>query len=89
MKTEKEFNLSKKIYLTNLNFPSINSDILFKDDVKEFIRLLKETFEKWGLELQKFQITTEDNAILGKMECPKCREYFTEMIDELAGDKLI
>jgi len=65
-----------------------NTRVIPFEDVKEFIKKLKEEFEEWGLELQELQKIPEDNAIRGKMKCPKCREYFGEIIDKLAGEEL-
>ncbi len=64
---KKKFNLSEKIIG---NPHMMNVDVFKLEDVKEFIRLLKERFGEWIFE-------TEDLASA------------FEIIDKLAGDKLI
>jgi len=67
---EQEFNLSERI-----NSHGRGIECLWKEDVKEFIRRLKEEINLPNLELQR--------AVTQYME------YVLEQIDKLAGEKLI
>jgi len=69
---EKEFNLSEKIGITNL-FPN-NREILKVEDVKEFIKLLKEETGNWNM----------SNEFKGFIKI----SHVHLIIDKLAGDKL-
>lgn len=66
---EKEFNLSDKIWVANQNDSPL---VIAEDDVKEFIKILKEQFKD-----------TKNGGRISIL--PK--EY-RELIDQLAGDKL-
>ena len=92
---KKEFNLSEKIQEIKNNALDeglVDSAAFFlideiEEDIKEFIKRVKEILEEWGNELTDV-FESEDKSIRSRLECPECRRQLFEMIDNLAGEKL-
>jgi len=82
---EKEFNLSEKLIMRQSTFP--NRDWLWADDIKEFIKRLKE--EICCLYLFSKDSNWEELEGGGSiLKDDKIQKELEEKIDKLAGEKL-
>ena len=72
---KEEFNLSEKVFVCDKSFifDDMRKGVILKEDVKEFIKLLKESF-----------IDTDEHNYFGYT-----KTRILEKINKLAGDKLI
>lgn len=99
---QKEFNLSDKVFEKEIEVEYQDSDhthtdwakydLLFLDDVKEFIRLLKKNIKeqtKWRVIRGDVDDQRKADFIEGEETgIENTKEMFLEFIDKLAGDKL-